>query len=94
MRIFSYILLGIVTIFVVNIVISFTVPSYRENLIHLRGKIVGEKIRMPSYEDEKIPQPSTIQTGSVLLVKTGATVMKDGTGTTGVMPIQTGSIAT
>lgn len=94
MRIFSYILLGIVTIFVVNIVLSFTVPSYRENLIHLREKIVGEKIRTPSNEDEKISQPSTTQTASVLLVKTGTVLTNDGTIPTVSMSVQTGSAST
>lgn len=93
MRIFSYILLGIVTIFLVNIAISFTVPSYRENLIQMREKIIGKKMSSVS-ENEVILQPSAIQTGSVLLVKTGSVSVNNGTGTTISMSVQTGSVST
>jgi len=56
MRIFSYILLGIVTIFVVNIVLSLTIPSYRANLIEMREKIVGKKSPVPINENTNIPK--------------------------------------
>ncbi len=94
MRTFSYILLGIVIIFVVNIVISLTVPSYRENLILMREKIIGKKISTPVDENKTIPQQSTELTGSIVLVKTGAMVMENNTGTTVIIPTQTGSVAT
>jgi len=94
MRTFSYILLGIVIIFVVNIVISLTVPSYRENLILMREKIIGKKISTPVDENKTIPQQSTELTGSTVLVKTGAMVMENNTGATVIIPTQTGSVAT
>lgn len=56
MRIFSYILLGIVTIFVINIVISLTIPSYRTNLIDLREKIIGKKSPVAINENTNIPK--------------------------------------
>lgn len=94
MRTFSYILLGIVTIFVVNIVLSFTIPSYRANLIQVREKIIGKKIPTPADENEKIPQQPAEIAGSIVLVKTGAMVTENNTGTTVLMQVQTGSVAT
>lgn len=45
MRVFSYILTALVTIFVLNIALSFSLPVYRSALVKIRADIfpVGEK---------------------------------------------------
>jgi len=55
MRIFSYILATLVTIFVLNIALSFSLPSYRNALVNLRTSIFPVTKKTPDVPmvDEK-----------------------------------------
>lgn len=55
MRVFSYILTTLVTIFVLNIALSFSLPAYRDALIHVRTSIFpnSEKIPENGIAEEK-----------------------------------------
>ncbi|MDD2892078.1 MAG: hypothetical protein PHQ95_03875 [Candidatus Gracilibacteria bacterium] len=52
MRIFSYILTALVTIFVLNIALSFSLPSYRNTLVNIRTSIFPS-LSMPENEMEE-----------------------------------------
>ncbi|EKD30280.1 MAG: hypothetical protein ACD_78C00101G0005 [uncultured bacterium (gcode 4)] len=55
MRVFSYILTALVTIFIFNIVLSFSLPVYRDALVQVRTSIfpVSEKISEDDIAEEK-----------------------------------------
>lgn len=51
MRIFSYIFTALVTIFVINVALSFSLPAYREALVSVRTEIFPTQ--SPRVETEK-----------------------------------------
>lgn len=55
MRVFSYILTALVTIFVINIALSFSLPVYRNTLVSIRTSVFpsSEKAMELPVEDEK-----------------------------------------
>lgn len=55
MRIFSYILTALVTIFVINIALSFSLPAYRNVLINVRSNIFppSKKVSIDTLDDAK-----------------------------------------
>lgn len=55
MRIFSYIFIALVTIFVINIVLSFSLPTYKNRLLSIRSNIfpISEKIPVVPIIDNK-----------------------------------------
>ena len=46
MRIFSYILIALVTIFVLNIALSFSLPVYRSSLVNIRTSIFPASVEV------------------------------------------------
>ncbi|NCP77413.1 hypothetical protein GW830_04800 [bacterium] len=62
MRIFSYILATLVTIFVLNIALSFSLPSYRNTLVNTRTSIfpVTKKTLDIPMVDEKISESARL----------------------------------
>lgn len=50
MRTFSYILIALVTIFVINIALSFSLPSYRDMLVNVRSNILPFQKKAPSQD--------------------------------------------
>lgn len=60
MRVFSYILTTLVTIFVLNIALSFSLPTYREALVNVRADIFPSD-KVPNHEeDEKIKETTRL----------------------------------
>lgn len=55
MRLFSYILTALVTIFVFNVALSFSLPAYRDVLVRVRTNVfpVSEKVPNNQIAEEK-----------------------------------------
>ena len=54
MRVFSYTLAALVTIFVINIALSFSLPSYRNVLVNIRASIYPPLDVVPQTDKVKI----------------------------------------
>jgi hypothetical protein len=54
MRIFSYTLAALVTIFIINIVLSFSIPSYRNTLVNIRSTFSPSPDTLSHTETVKI----------------------------------------
>jgi len=53
MRVFSYVLTALVTIFVLNVALSFSLPAYRNVFIDIRENVFGEQPKSPAIEEKE-----------------------------------------